>query len=36
MRQSALKVRSASEVVQGNAKCMRSKHVTLGNKLVKV
>jgi len=33
MRRSALKVRSTSKVVQGNAKYMRSKHVKLGNKL---
>jgi len=37
MRRSVVKVHSASQVaVHGNAKYMRSRHVTLGNKLVKV
>jgi len=35
MQRSALKVRSSSQLAQGNSKYMRSKHVKLGNKLAK-
>jgi len=36
MRQSAVKVCSASQVVQGNMKFMHNKHVKFGNKLAEV
>jgi len=36
MQRSTLKACSVSQSVQGNVKCMCSKHVALGNELVKV